>query len=58
MTLDGVLLPGSADLSTMEWAIYSNTGFTWHPGTPEGTGNDTYLHLVADWYGHHGWDGW
>lgn len=61
MTLDGVLLPGSADLSTMEWAIYSNTGFTWHPGTPEatctwwptgtattaGTGGDGHLRAAA-----------
>ncbi|MFG1944227.1 hypothetical protein [Nonomuraea sp. NPDC048826] len=57
--LDGVLIPGSAGFSTTEWAVYSNTGFTWHPGAvPQDFGDDVYRHVVSHWYGHRGWDGW
>jgi hypothetical protein len=59
LALDGVLVPGSAGFMTTEWAIYSNTGFSWHPGAvPQETADDTYRHLVGNWYGYHGWDGW
>jgi hypothetical protein len=56
---DDVLVPGSAGFMTTEWAIYGNTGFSWHPGVvPQETADDTYRHLVGNWYGYHGWDQW
>ncbi|WP_329087164.1 MULTISPECIES: hypothetical protein [unclassified Streptosporangium] len=37
-TIEAEVLPGSAALSTEEWAIHSNTGFVWLPkGRPEET---------------------
>ncbi|GAA4509568.1 MULTISPECIES: hypothetical protein [Nonomuraea] len=58
-SLDGVPVPGSAGFATTEWAIYSNTGFAWHPGAvPQETADDIYVRIVGDWYGYHGWDGW
>ncbi|WP_084959598.1 hypothetical protein [Thermoactinospora rubra] len=58
-TLDGRRVPGSAVMTSREWAIESNTGFVWLPeGRPEGTMDDSYRHITGHWYGWHGWDSW
>ncbi|MFB4288759.1 hypothetical protein ACBI99_14025 [Nonomuraea sp. ATR24] len=56
---DSEYVLGSACLIGEEWAIDSNTSFVLLPvGEPEETADDSYRHLMGNWYGWHGWDHW